>query len=85
MRHLGIYFQTLLYKQISIFNETLRNIFSNFTPNKLVTFDDRDLPWKNDHVKSKIKCKNQLYKMSTKNAYKCNNYPPFQETTILAS
>ena len=26
-------------KQVSIINETLMNIFSNFTPNKLVTFD----------------------------------------------
>ena len=31
-------------KQVSIFNETLMNIFSNFTTNKLVTFDDRDPP-----------------------------------------
>ena len=28
--------------QVSTFNETLTNIFSNFTPNKLVTFDDSD-------------------------------------------
>ena len=34
------------------------NIFSNYTPNKLVTFDDRDLPWMNDFVKSKIAWKN---------------------------
>ena len=31
-------------KQVSIFNGTLMNMFSNFTPNKLVTFDDRDPP-----------------------------------------
>ena len=42
------------HKQISIFNEILMNIFSNFTSNKLVTFDERDSPW-NDFVKSKIK------------------------------
>ena len=29
-------------KQVSISNVTLMNIFSNFTPNKLVTFDDKD-------------------------------------------
>ena len=50
------------------------NIFSNFTPNKLVTFDDRDPPWMNDFVKSKIKWKNQLCKIYTKNGYKCNDY-----------
>ena len=42
-------------KQVSIFNETLMNIFSNFTPNKLVTLDDKDPPWKNDFIKNKIK------------------------------
>ena len=31
------------------------NIFSKVTPNKLVTFDDRDPPWLNDFVKAKIK------------------------------
>ena len=40
-----------VHKQVSIFNEILTNIFSNFTPNKLVTFDDRDPPWINDFVK----------------------------------
>ena len=58
-----------VHKQVSIFKEILMNIFSNFTPNKLVTFDDRDPPWMNDFVKSKIKWKNQLYKIYTKNGY----------------
>ena len=31
-----------VHRQVSIFNETLMNIFSNFTPNNLVTFADRD-------------------------------------------
>ena len=44
-----------VHKQKSIFNEILMNIFSNFTPDKLVSFDDRDVPWMNDFVKSKIK------------------------------
>ena len=44
-----------VHKQVSIFTEILMNIFSNFTPNKLLTFDDRDPPWMKDFVKSKIK------------------------------
>ena len=63
-----------VHKQVSIFNEILMNIFSNFTPNKLVTFDDRDPPWMNDFVKSKIKWKNQLYKIYTENGYKYDDY-----------
>ena len=43
-----------VHKQVSIFNEILTNIFSNFTSNKLVTFDDTDPPWMNDFVESKI-------------------------------
>ena len=63
-----------IHKQVSIFNETLMNIFSNFFPNKHVTFDDRDPPWMNDYAKGKIKWKNQLYKTYTKNGYKYNDY-----------
>ena len=74
-----------VHKQVSIFNEILMNIFSNFTPNKLVTFDDRDPPWMNDFVKSKIKWKNQLYKIYTKNCYKCNDYLRLKEATVLVS
>ena len=50
-------------KQASISNEMLIDIFLNFTPNKLITFDDRDPPWMNDFVKSKIKWENHLYKI----------------------
>ena len=41
-------------KQVTIFYETLINIFSNTVPNKLVTFNDPcDPPWMNDFVKIK--------------------------------
>ena len=61
------------------------NIFSNFTPNKLVTFDDRDPLWVNDFVKSKIKWKNQLHKIYTKNGYEHNDYLKLKEATVLVS
>ena len=38
-------------KQVSIFNETIINIFSSFVPNKLLTSDDCDAPWRNDFIK----------------------------------
>ena len=34
-----------VHQQVNIFNETIINIFSNFIPNELVTFDDKDPPW----------------------------------------
>ena len=69
-----------VHKQVSIFNETLMNIFSNFIPNKYITFDDRDPPWMNHFVKTKIKFKNQLYNTYIKNGYEDNDYIMLQET-----
>ena len=74
-----------VHKQVSIFDETLINIFSNFTPNKPVTFDDRDPPWMNDFVKSKIKWKSQLFNTYAKNGYKFNDHLHLQEVTTLVS
>ena len=37
------------------------NIFSNFIPNKYVTFNDKDPPWMTNYLKHKIHCKNSLY------------------------
>ena len=74
-----------IHKQVSIFNEALLNIFSNFTPNKLVTFNDKDPPWMNEYVKGKIKWKNQLCKTYPKYRYKCNDYFQLQEASNIVS
>ena len=50
-----------IHDQVSIFNNTLINIFSNYIPHKYVTVDDRDLPWMTK-IKNKIKSKISLYK-----------------------
>ena len=44
-----------VHQQVNIFNKTIINIFSNFIPNKLVTFDDKDHPWMTEKLKEKIK------------------------------
>ena len=36
--------------------------FSNFTPKKVVTFDDRDPPWVTEFIKLKIQQRNSIYK-----------------------
>ena len=74
-----------VHKQGSIFNELLIKVFSNFTPNKLVAFDDRETPWMNDFVKIKIKWKNQLYNTYAKNGYKFNDHLHLQEATNVVS
>ena len=45
-----------------LFNETLLNIMSNFIPNKLMIFDDKEPPWFDRKIKNLIKFKNQFYK-----------------------
>ena len=40
--------------QVKILNDTITNVFSNFVPNKILTIDDRDPPWVNELIKSKI-------------------------------
>ena len=57
------------------------NIYSNFTPNNSIAFDDRDPPSMNDYVKGKTKWKSQLYETYAKNGCKCNDYFQLQEAT----
>ena len=38
------------------------DIFSNFVPNKFVTFNDRDPPWMISNIKDKINYRNNIYK-----------------------
>ena len=61
----------IVNKQVSIFNETIMDIFSNFVPNKQVTFDDSNPPWVNNFVKDKVKWKHKIYQTYIKNG-SCN-------------
>ena len=44
-----------VHKQVSTFNNTLMNIFTNYIPNKYITIDDRDPPWMNETLKNTYK------------------------------
>ena len=50
-----------VHQQVKILNNTLMNVFSNFIPNKLVTFNDKDPPWMSEYLKNKIKWRNKIY------------------------
>ena len=50
-----------VHQQVDILNNTLMNVFSNFIPNKLVTFNDKDPPWMTEYLKKKIKWRNKIY------------------------
>ena len=60
-------------------------MFSSFTSNKLVTFNDGDPRWINDYVKGNIKWKNQLCILHVKNEYKWIDYFQLQEATNVVS
>ena len=47
-------------KQISIFNETILNITTNFISHETKIFDDREPPWINNKVKAMIQEKKNL-------------------------
>ena len=49
-------------EQVSVFNETIMNIMSNFVPNELITCDDRDPPWVNRYIKNLIVTINDFHK-----------------------
>ena len=53
-------FNKNVHEQVSIFNNTM-NIFSNCTPNRFVTTDDKDRPWITERIKNKILEKNYIY------------------------
>ena len=53
-------------EQVNIFNSTLMNIFSNFIPNKIVTFKDQDPPLYCENIKAKIELKNDFTRNTLK-------------------
>ena len=53
--------------QVSILNETILNVVSNYVRNKYITIDDKDPIWMNETIKLKIKAKDNMYKKYIKN------------------
>ena len=49
-----------VHEQVSSFNTTLMDIFSNYIPNKYITVDDKDPPQMTEAIKIKINLKKSL-------------------------
>ena len=49
-----------VHEQVSTFNTTLIDIFSNYIPNKYITVDDKNPPWMTEAIKNKINLKKSL-------------------------
>ena len=45
-------------QKVYLFNETIKNILSNFIPHETIVCDDPDLPWINSKIKNLIAEKN---------------------------
>ena len=67
--------------QARLFNETLMNIFRNYIPNKVLTFNDSDPPWFNDQIKRLIKLKNDLLVLYLQNGKKHAEYLMLQDAS----
>ena len=52
---------------MSIFNNTINNVLSNFIPHETITCDDEKPPWFNKNIINLIKDKNIFYKSHTAN------------------
>ena len=59
---------------VRAFRKTIINIFSNFIPNKMVSFNDSDPPWINDHITNLIKLKNNMFQLYVQNGKNPNEY-----------
>ena len=47
--------------QVTVFDETILNVFRNYVSNKYITIDDKDPVRMNETNKLKIKAKNNIY------------------------
>ena len=74
-----------VHEQVTIFNQTLMNIFSNYIPNKLITVDDKDPPWMNESIKKKIMVKKYASKSFNANKKNYDAYLKLQTITTKLS
>ena len=56
--------------QVSMLQEVILNIMSNFIPNEVITVRPRDPEWLNRDVKKLLRKQNKIYKKFKKNGYK---------------
>ena len=67
-------------QQVVIFNRSVMNVFSNFVPNKFVTFNDREPPWMTSNIKDKINYRNNIFREYMKKNKQQVDYMKLQNT-----
>ena len=48
---------------MNILNCIILNVFIIYVSNKVITIDDKDLPWMTEFIKAKIQWRNNIYKI----------------------
>ena len=56
------FYNTNVTKKVSIFNEAILNVLSNYISRVTLTCNDKNPPWFNSQIKSLLQDKNKLYK-----------------------
>ena len=56
------HFNSSIDKKISVLNETIINVMSNYIPNEIEVFDDQKPPWMNVEIENFIAAKNDVFK-----------------------
>ena len=59
---------TSVTEKVVIFNNTVLNILSDFTPHEIIVCDDKDPPWFNNKIKALIQAKNTAFNSFRKNS-----------------
>ena len=66
-----------VHEQVTLFNQTLMNLFSNYIPSKPITVDDNP-PWMNESIKKKIMTKKYACKSFNDNKKNYDAYSKLQ-------
>ena len=64
----GTFLNTSVSEKVTIFNNTVLNILSNFILQETILYDDKDPPWFNNKIKTLIQAKNAAFTSFCKNS-----------------
>ena len=70
-----------VHQQMRKLNDTVINVFSNFVPNRIVTFDDGDPPWMTEYIKTRIQQRGNIYKHYLRSSKNNQNFQCFKSAT----
>ena len=58
----NIFLNKDVHQLVRTLSDIVFNVFLNFIPNKAVNFDDREMPWMTEYIKTKNQQHDNIYK-----------------------